>query len=285
MAVILDIRNPSDLEVTYDQIEIERDTDSTGATMANIATTNIDETTASDLSTGYTTYLDANGTVDTHYYRFRYKNSSSGAVSSYSDIFLAGTTVFHSRFRRRMRDTNTANYYFTNDDVTTLLANAINKLYPMSYNEVIDETLTTAADTEKYSIPLGIFRVNDIELLDSGGAVFSAPKDWQVRARQIIFNATPPVGYTIRLYADKQFKKAGEVPDMFDDLILDLMELEALQTMEMDRSKYYRYTTVTNPEGGNLPSIARVIERLEITTQRRLDKLKRVRRAADMQLV
>ncbi len=285
MAVILDIRNPNDLEETYDQIEIERDTVSTGASMANIATVNIDETTANDLSTGFTEYLDANGTVDTHYYRYRYKNSSSLAVSSYSDIYLAGTTVVHTKFRNRMRDTNSSNYYFSNSEITDFLQNAINKLYPWTYNEVIDETLTTLASTEKYTIPLGIFRVNEVELVDSSGIVVSKPSGYKKRARQLIFDNTPPTGYTIRLYADKQFQSLGEVPGMFDDLIIDLMQLEAMQTFEMDRSKYYRYTTVTNPEGGNLPSLSRVIERLEITTNARLNKLKRVRRATDMKLI
>lgn len=285
MAVILDIRNPLDLEETYDQIEIERDTDSTGATMANIATVSIDETTANDLSTGFTTYLDANGTVDTHYYRYRFKNSTSGAVSSYSDIYLAGTTVMHTKFRNRMRDTNSSNYFFSNSEITDFLQNAINKLYPWSYNEVIDETLTTAASTEKYTIPLGIFRVNEVELIDSSGIVVSKPTGYKKRGRQLIFDSTPPTGYTIRLYGDKQFQDLGEVPGLFDDLIIDLMQLEAMQTFEMDRSKYYRYTTVTNPEGGNLPSLSRAIERIEITTNSRLNKLKRVRRAADMKLI
>jgi len=286
MAVRIEIRNPDDLELTYDQIEIQRATSNSAAAMANIKTDlAIDETTANDLSTGYTAYLDADGTSGTHYYRFRYKASSSGAVSSYSNIFLSGTSVLHTRFRRRMRDTNSANYFFTDDDVTTFLSNAINKLYPHTYNEVIDESLTTLADTEKYTYPLGVFRINEIEFVDSSGQILGSPKGFKKRARQIIFNTTPPVGYTIRLYAEKQFQKLAEVPSLFDDLILDLMQLEALQTMEMDRSKYYRYTTVTNPEGGNMPSIARSIERLEITTQKRLNSLRRTRRASEIHLV
>ena len=284
MAIIVEVRNPKDLETTYDQIEIERGTLASGADMANVTTIAIDETTATDLSPGFTSYLDANGTDGTHYYRFRYKQSVGGAVSSYSDIFLAGTTVMHTKFRRRMRDTNSANYFFTTDDITGFLSNSINKLYPATYNEVIDESLTTLANTEKYSYPLGVFRINEIEMLNSDGGSMGNLRNYKKRAKQIIFDSAPAVGYILRLYADKQFQKLSEIPSLFDDLILDLMQLEAMQTFEMDRSRYYRYTTVTNPEGGNLPSLSRVIERLEITTQRRLNNLRRVRRPTEIHM-
>ncbi len=43
------------------------------------------------------------------------------------------------------------------------------------------------------------------------------------------------------------------------------MRLDAYETFEADRSRYYKYTTTTNPEGGNLPSMRRVIEGLQAT--------------------
>lgn len=283
MAKLLEIRNPQDLNNTYNQIEIQRDTDSTGATMANIKTDlDIDTTTANDLTMGFTAYTDPDGT-DSHYYRFRYKNGST--YSSYSDIFQANTTVMHARFRRRMRDTNSANYFFTNSDIDTLLSNSIKKLFPHTYNEVIDESLSTSSSTRKYSFPVGVNRVNDIEFIDSSGDVAGAPRGYKLRARQIIFDSPPPSGYTFRLYCDKMFKKLAEVPDFLDDIILDLMTLEAYQTFEADRSRYFKYTTVTNPEGGNLPSMTRVIERMTISTNARLNALRRVRRPGTIKLV
>lgn len=252
--------------------------------MANISTnTPIDTTTANDLSTGFTSYVDASGDTAS-YYRFRYKNSVSAAVSSYSDIFQAGTTVMHARFRRRMRDANSANYFFTNADIDTMLANSIKKLFPHTYNEFIDESLSTNGTTMKFSFPVGVNRVNDIEFLNSSGEVVSLSRNWKLRARQIIFDDAPSSGYTLRLYCDKMFKKLAEVPDLFDDLILSLMSLEAYETMEADRSRYYRYQSVANPEGGNLPSIKGVIERLEVTTKQRLNSLRRVRRPSEIKL-
>lgn len=280
----IEIRNPVDLITTYNQIEIQRGTLADGSNMVNISTnTPIDTTSANDLSTGFTSYTDASGDTAS-YYRFRFKASVSDAVSAYSDIFQAGTTVMHTRFRRRMRDTNSANYFFTNADLDTQLANAIKKLFPATFNETIDESLSTDGTTMKFSFPVGVNRVNDIEFLNSSGEVTSRPRGWKLRARQIIFDNAPSSGYTLRLYCDKMFKKLAEVPDLFDDLILDLMVLEAYQTMEADRSKYYRYQAVARPEGGNLPSIKGVIERLEVTTKQRLNSLRRIRRPGEIKL-
>lgn len=283
MSQLVEVRNPQDLTNTYDTIEIQGGAAADGSGMANLTTAlAIDTTTANDLTTGFSTYTD---TADSAYYRFRYKNALSGVLSSYSDVFAANTTVMHARFRRRMRDTNSNNYYFTNDDITMLLGNAIKKLFPHTYNEVIDESLATSNTTRKYSFPVGVNRINDIEFLDSQGDVQQLPRNYKLRARQIIFDSPPPSGYTMRLYCDKMFKKLAEIPDFLDDLILDLMVLEAYEHFEAERQQFYKYTTVTNPEGGNLPSVARVIERLETTTVRRLNALRRVRRAGIIKLV
>jgi len=282
-AEIIDVRNPKDLVATYDQIEIRGSADSAmGSPTTLTSSTSIDTSQATDLSTGYTSYLDATGYA---YYQFRYKNSSSGAVSAWSDIYAANTTVMHTRFRRKMRDINSENYFFTNDDITSFLQNSIYKLYPHTYNEVIDETLTPGATTYKYAFPNGIQRINDIYYVDSQGNVVGKPNGWSIRAKQIIFDFPPSTGYTFRIYADKMFQKLAEVPEFLDDLILDLMRLQAYEDMEADRSKYYRYTTVTQPDGGNIPSISRVIERLSATTKDRLNALRRVRRPSDIRLV
>ena len=285
MAFILEIRNPSDNDSSFNQIEIQRNTVDSATGMADISTnTVIDTTNASDISNGFTKYTDSTGVIGTHFYRYRFKNTTTSNNSAYSEIFPAGASIFHPRFRRRMRDTNLANYFFTNADIDTMLGNAIKKLFPHTYNEVIDETLSTDGTTMKFSFPVGVNRVNDIEFLNSDGEVSGRPRNWKLRARQIIFDYAPSDNYTLRLYCDKMFKKLAEVPDLFDDLILNLMVLEAYQIMEADRSKYYRYQAVARPEGGNLPSIKGVIERLEVTTKQRLNSLRRIRRPSEIKL-
>ena len=171
MAVKLDLRNPDDLTSTYNQIEIQRATSNTVAGMADIKTDlAISSTYASDLSTGYTSYTDDTGTEGTHYYRFRYKISSSGATSSYSDIFPAGGSVFHTRFRRRMRDTNSNSYFFTDDDIETFGTEVVEELYPMTYTETyLDSMITPDGSTEIFTFATGVTRVTDIEIVNSSG--------------------------------------------------------------------------------------------------------------------
>jgi hypothetical protein len=282
-AKILDIRNPRDLTTTYDQIEIRGSANSDMSSPTTLTSSlSINTATASDLSTGYTTYLDGTGYA---YYQFRYKHSVSGATSDWSEIFAVDTTVMHTRFRRKMRDTNSQNYFFSNEDITNYLTGAITRLYPHTYNEVIDETLIPTANTYKYTFPIGIQRVNDLEYIDAQGNVAGRPNGWSIRAKQIIFDAPPSTGYIFRIYADKMFQKLAEIPEFLDDLILDLMRLQAYEDLEANRSQYYKYTTLVQPEGGNVPSIGRIIERLVTTTKERLQALRRTRRAADIRLV
>lgn len=214
MANVLKIRNPRDLTTTYTHIEIYEDDNSAMSSPTLVTSVAIDTTTANDLSPGYTAYTHDAGT-DATYYKFRYKVGST--YSSYSDIFQAGTTIMHSRFRKKMRDTNSANYYFSNEEIDEFLVGAISRLFPHTYNEVIDESLTTLDDTEKYNFPTGVNRINDVYLLYSDGGVFMNPKNYITRARQIIFDDTPPSGYTIRLFADKMFQDLAEIPEFLDD--------------------------------------------------------------------
>lgn len=274
----LEIRNPEDLVSTYDQIEIQTGLVEDGSDMANVITNlNIDTARASDLSMGYTSYLHTTGTTAS-YYRFRYKISLSSSYSEYSEIYKAGQTIMHIRFRRRMRDTDPTSPFFTDADITTMLNNSIKKLWPHTYNESIDETLATSSTTRKYTYPVGVNRIDDIEYIDNSGDVMGFPTGFKLRARQILFDSPPPSGYTMRLYCDKMFRKFSELPVFLDDLVLDMMCLEAFETFEADRHQYYKYTTVANPEGGNLPSLRAVVERLQITTKDRLNSVRRVRR-------
>lgn len=280
MALIVESRNPDDGTTTYDQVEFHRATAS-GGTFVLQATASIDTTTITDLSPGYTAWTDTTGSTSL-YYKVRWKNSASAAVSSLSDEFQGGTTILDSRFRRMMRDTNSANYYFSNDDVANFRKDAIFSLWPATWHEGIDETLTSDDATEKYNIPSGVTRVNKMQLIDTDGRVAATPKDYEMVGRQIIFSVAPIDDYTMRLWIEKMFLKSAEVPEAFDSYLIDFMMLQAYREMEADRTKFYRYNTVIKPEGGNVPSLRAIIERLEKSTERRLNQLRRVRKPSEI---
>lgn len=280
MSVVLEIRNPVDLITTYDQIEVQRSTTNTVAGMANITTSlAIDTTTASDLSTGYTSYTDTDGTSGTHYYRFRYKVSLTSTYSAYSDIFLSGSNVIQQRFRRIMRDTNTNKYFFTQDDLDYFEDYAVQSLYPITWIEdYSDSAFVPDGTTEIFNFPVNVTRVSDLDLIDSSGNNLGKLMKWQVRGRKLIFDQAPRSGTIIRAWVEKRFTKLAEVPEIWDGLILNRMRLQAFETFEADRSKYYKYNSVAKPEGGNLPSLDRIISRIETQIRLRENQIKRVRR-------
>lgn len=287
MSVEIDIRNPQDLVSTYDQIEIQRNTVNLEAGMTDIITNlAIVQATASDLSSGYTPYVDTSGTIGVNYYRFRYKNSDTAVVSSYSDIFLAGGSVIQSRFRRMMRDTNSNNYFFTADDCDFFEEQAVQRLWPITWFETYDDAaFVPDGTTSIFKFPSGVTRVTGIDFLDSSGNTLGRVLTSNVRGKMLIFDSPPQTGTVLRLWVEKMFTKLAEVPDIWDSHILNIMMLQAYQMLEANRSSYYKYSSVVKPEGGNLPSLNIVITRIEAQIQRRENQLRRVRKPAFIKLV
>jgi hypothetical protein len=286
MAIKLDLRNPDDLTSTYDIINIQRNTSNSATGMTAIkADLPISSTYASDLSTGYSSYTDDNGVVGTHWYRFRYENSASGIYSSWSDIFAAGGSVFHTRFRRRMRDTNSNDYFFTDDDIDIFLAETIQELYPITWIETyLDSMITPDSSTEVFAFSTGVTRISSIEHINSSGNNQGSVKGWQLRGRYVIFDNAPSSGETYRVWVEKKFLKAAEVPEEWDGYILHKLMIKAYETLEADRARYYKYNSVAKPEGGNMPSLDKIITRLEVQISRAEKLLRRVRKPVEINL-
>jgi hypothetical protein len=278
MAISIEIRNPRDSTSTYDQIVLES-ASAQGGSYSNVTTASVSTSNKTDLSPGYTSYTHTSGDT-TKWYRYQFKNASSSIVTPYSREFRGGYSEIDQDFRRAMRDTNSSNYFFTDDDVAGFRRRAVESLWPVTWQEVVDESLSTDGSTEKFTYPSGVTRVADVEFVDSNGRVVYVPSGYRRRGNQLIFDSAPSSGYTIRLQVEKMFTKWVEVPHFFDSYIIDSMRLQAYKEFEADRMQYYKYNSVVNSEGGNIPSIRLVIQNLEMSSQRRLNDLKRTRRAA-----
>lgn len=282
MAIILEARNPDDGIATYDKVEFHR-SDTLAGSYTLQTTQTIDVSTISDLSPGFTAWIDSTGS-SSKYYKIRWKNNGSGAVSSFSDIFQGETTVLDSRFRKMMRDTNSNNYFFSNDDVSEFRKDAIYSLWPSTWQETTDTSLTSNDQTEIYTLPSGVTRLNSIDLVDTDGNTVGSPTGYSIRSNKIIFPSAPTNGYTMRLWVEKMFVKSAEVPEVFDAYLLDYMMLRAYKELEADRAKAYKYVTVAKPDQGGLNSIRDIILRLESSTEKRLNRLRRVRKPSDMNM-
>jgi hypothetical protein len=282
MALIISARNPEDRTNTYDQVEFHR-SDTSGGSFSIVSTKDIDTSTITDLSPGYTSYTDATGD-STKYYKVRWKNSVSSAVGALSDEFQGETTVLDSRFRRTMRDTNAANYFFTNDDVVNFRKDAIYSLWPHAWQEGYDDSITSDDTKEIYDIPAGVTRINKIQLIDDDGTKVANVTDYEVQSSKIIFPTAPSGDYTMRLWVEKMFTKSEEVPEAYDSYLLEYMSLQAYRVLEADRTRYYKYTTVAKPDNGGISNIRDIIIRLEASTERRLNALRRLRKTTEMGL-
>lgn len=287
MSVIIEVRNPRDLTSTYSQVEIQRAESNSAGSMATIKSDlDISIAEASDLSTGYTSYEDPTGDIDLHFYRFRYKNTAGTVLSGWSDIFQAGGNTLFTRFRSIMKDKNSNNYFFNQDELEFFLDQAIARLWPITWFETYSDTaFVPNSSTKIFTFPIGVTRVTYLDFLDSDGVNLGRLSSWKVRNKMILFDEAPPSNITIRAWVEKMFTKLAEVPEVWDSHLLNIMRLHAYETMEADRARFYKYNSIAKPEGGNLPSLDRIITRIEAQIQNRERQLKRTRAPANIKLV
>lgn len=276
------LRNPSDGVISYDQIKVYRSDSKTG-TYVLITTVNIDQTTIADNSPGYTIYDDSTGS-SSKYYKVSYYNSGSATESDLSDSFQGETTELDAKIRRRMKDTNENKYFFDNDDIAQARDIAIKSLYPATWIDTTYDVLVTDSNKLLITLPSYIARMDDIRVYDATGRFVGGYNSFYKVGNKLYPLTEFPTGYTFRFIITKPYKVPAEVPEELDNYLIDVAELDLLKTLEVDRSRYYKYTTSIRPEGGNLPSLNRMIERLEISASRKLNSYRRVRECSEINL-
>jgi len=276
------LRNPSDGVISYDQIKVYRSDSKTG-TYALIATVDIDETTIADNSPGYTIYDDSTGS-SSKYYKVSYYNSGSATESDLSDVFQGETTELDAKIRRRMKDTNENTYFFSNDDIAQARDISIKSLYPATWIDTTYDVTITDGNKLLITLPSYIARMDDIRVYDANNRFVGGYNSFYKVGNKLYPLTEFPTGYIFRFIITKPYKVPAEVPEELDNYLIDVAELDLLKTLEVDRSRYYKYTTSIRPEGGNLPSLNRMIERLEISASRKLNSYRRVRECSEINL-
>lgn len=185
-----------------------------------------------------------------------------------------------------MRDINSNSYFFNQEDLDFFQEQAVARLWPLTWFETYSDTaFVPTGSTKIFTFPVGVTRVNGLEFLDQDGVNIGRSIGWQVRGKMILFDDHPPSSLTIRAWVEKMFTKFSEVPEVWDSHLLNIMRLQAFETMEADRNKFYKYNSVAKPEGGNLPSLDRIITRIEAQISKRENQLRRVRKPATIKLI
>jgi hypothetical protein len=276
------LRNPDDGIVSYNQIRVYRSDSKTG-TYVLITTVDVDQTTITDNSPGYSVYKDPTGT-SSNWYKVSYYNSSSSTESDTSDAFQGETTELDAKIRRRVKDENENKYFFDNDEIAQARDIAIKSLYPATWIDTEYDVVITDLNKKLISLPSYVARVDEILVYDATANFIGSYNAFYQVGNKIRPLNEFPVGFTFRFTIVKPYKVPAEVPEELDNYLLDVAQIELLKSMEMDRARYYKYTTSIRPEGGNMPSLGRIIDRLEVNANRKLNPYRRVRSSSEINL-
>lgn len=276
--------NPTDIDGSYDKIRLYRAT-AKGGIYALISTTTVDTTTAVDGYYGYTKVDDSGGDSN-KWYKYTYYNSVTLAESGYSEEMPGGITEFDLRVRRRMKDSDYNKYFFSNDEVIDARDAAIKSLYPATWIDTAYDVLIVDGSNDKtITLPSYIARPDKIKVYNSDGDYCGEYLAFYRVGNKIYALTDFPDGYTFRFIITKPYRLLHECPEEYYTYLIDAAEIELLKLLEMDRARYYKYTAVVRPEGGNMPSLSKIIERLEVTTRKKRDEIRRVRETGEISLV
>lgn len=281
--IIRYVRNPNDGIDSYDKIRLYKSSGK-GGTYTLLSTTSIDTTTATDSYNGYTKIIDSVGTT-ANWYKWTYYNSVTLVESNYSEEMNAEMTEFDMKLRRRLKDDNNNNYFFDDNEIADARDTAIKTLYPATWIDTTYDVVITDLNKKIITLPSYIARPDRIKVFNSSGDYCGDYLAFFKVGNKMYSLGEFPVGYTFRIIITKPYKMVYETPDEFEPYLLDMGELELLKIMETDRTRYYKYTTTIRPEGGNLPSLTRIIERLEVTAKSRKNEIRRVREVTEINLV
>jgi hypothetical protein len=277
------VRNPNDGVASFDKIKLYKSS-SKGGSYTLLSTTDIDQTTAEDNFYGATKIVDSVGT-SASWYKWTYFNSLSTLESNYSEEMQAEITEFDMKLRRRMKDDNNNNYFFQDGEIIDARETAMKTLYPATWIDTSYDVLITDSNKKVISLPSYIKRPDRIKVYTSGGNFTGDYVAFYKVGNKAYALGEFPVGYTFRIIVTKPYKNIYETPDEFEPYLLDCSQIELCKSLEMDRARYYKYTTSIRPEGGNMPSLSKIIERLEVTVRARKNEIRRTREVTEINLI
>jgi len=252
MAVIkLFSTNPKDGATTFDKIRFYEANDAEGAGAAKIAEIAVDVSKKTLIDPGFTTYLYTSGSTS-KYYASSYYNVGSGTETSKS----AWTKGGQNRWDKMLLDwaEDDDEEVFDEDARSLFNKNILERLSPELEETLVNTTLTWDEDALTYTVPDGISEILEIGIgdVDKAGE-FDEPLSelWSVEGRTLRFTKAPSGvndGDTMRLIHKRRHEEVGEVPTIYDPLILIGLQAEAYKWMA---SYYPRFEKFAQLRGGS----------------------------------
>lgn len=267
--------NPKDGTSTFDQVKFYEADDNAGTGAALVATEDIDTTTADIDFPGYTSYVHTTGDT-AKYCNSKWYNSGSTLTSDYGDTWvLQGNDRIDTRFGQEMADTSNA--VFSATEVDNFKDAALQEMYPELFANVIDASLTivnsTTTQTYLYTVPAGIFAINEVGIgypnhtaAQSRSFKIVKSTNYTIEGNTLKFDSISGFtnGYPIRLLASKKFQEIGELPKVYDYILILHMKMQAYLRLADDFPRFKKWSKLqegTKVSFENLRVHAREFER------------------------
>jgi hypothetical protein len=233
MANYLEFTNPTDTTDTH--VWLYSDTASTGAFTSAVAT--IATTTGSVQNT--TTYTHVAGT-SANWYKIKYGTSATTTTSWIGDTLQGGTSRLYNILRRRLNDTDTTTYEFSDDLIWDCITETILDHAELIKNERVDKSLTTTDDTYEYTLPSyveNIFKIKLFSGTDSCGEV----KNYIQVGRTLELKHSIGAGYTMWVYYQKKPRDESDVDEKYDGLLILGAMLKVLDRQIQKRARFSQW--------------------------------------------
>jgi len=233
--------NPDDGTDTYAYIEIHHSTDSYASVLALV---DINITTRSEFSSGYTEYVDISGD-SAKSYKARFKDLL-GNWSEYSDVYLTGTSYAMVQVRNTLRDA--AKTVFSDLELRDKENVSVKSLFPSILKGETDTSLTITTQIIDYSLPVGVFRIKQVFRGSVADSTWAEIDNFDFVNGQILRLQTSDVGtaYPLTIYYSRAFRNAGEVPLLLQPILINDMLAQCYEQLATDRGiKFQAYAAQT----------------------------------------
>lgn len=233
MANYLEFTNPTASGDTY--IWLYSDTASTGTFTSAIAT--IEATTGTDQNT--TLYTHTVGT-SANWYRIKYGTSAATTTNWIGEAMQGGTSRLYNVIRRRLDDTTSTSYEFSDDLIWDCINEAILDHADLVKNEEVDKSLTSTADTFEYTLPAYVENIFKIKLF-SGTDYCGDVTNFITVGRTLSLKRSLSAGYTMWIFYQKRPRNESDVDEKYDGLIVAAALLKVLDRQILKRSRFAQW--------------------------------------------
>jgi len=234
MSNYLEFSNPT---TAYTYIWLYSDTASTGNFTSSISAVPV--TTGTDQNT--TVYTHIAGT-SANWYKIKHGTSTSATTDWVGDALQGGTSRLYNVVRRRLNDTDSTSYEFSDDLIWDCITEAILDHADVIKNEHIYKDITTTADTYEYTLPEyceSVFKIKVFSGTDYCGEV----TNFIQVGRTLSLKRSLGASYTLWIYYQKKSRNESDIDEKYDGLLVSAILLKALQEQIQKRARFAQWGT------------------------------------------